>query len=590
MKTSRLLSLTGLVVLMLALLSPAGLALAHANLVRSDPAAGAVLAQSPSMVTLEFSEDLDLSFSNVHLTDAKSQVIVKGPGVTDPATPRILKLPLPALPDGVYSAVWQARSAADGHVTVGSVGFSVGAAAPRASLLPPPGTPDPATALPPVADSILRWLGFLSAAVGTGSLLFGILVWRPAYRAWQSKDPAVDAAASRTLRRLAIWGSLGLMALTLALIVFQALQLGGNGFWPALGDLLIGRMGWILEARLALLILLVILVPKLPAPGSGSLYPWIALAVLGGGVLLTFSLISHAATLYPPGGIVVDWLHLVAMSAWIGGLLPLLSLLGQRDGIPLGVLVPRFSMVALPSVAIIGLTGLTSGLFHVMTPQALVGTSYGWIVIAKIALFGLLFLMGAVNLLVLSPRLLAATAAGWLRRTVRTEIVVAMLVILGAGVMTDTAPAYEAMQMDQQMGVRQNLRSGTVSMVLRIAPGMAGDNELAVDLSDRRQGVDATKNVVLMRLRMMDAGANMGVTQVETVTQDHIRYSARGSYLSMGGHWQVQIIVRQPGVNDVTCTCQVMIPDAMPTMGRGPGDLASFFGAALSFWEPGVLE
>ena len=567
MKRFDIFRLAGSFILLLALLGSAQLALAHANLVRSDPAAGAVLPQSPAIVTLEFSEDLDLSFSNVHLTDAGSQVVVKGPGATDPAAPRRLRLPLPPLPNGVYSAVWQARSAADGHLTTGSVGFSVGVAAPRASLLPPPGTPNPATALPPLADTVLRWLSFLAASIGIGSLFFGPLVWRPAYATWQGKDPAVDQVASSLLRRLAMWGIGALIVMTLAFLCFQAIQLSGTAFWQALGNLMVGRTGLVLEARLVLLVLLMAITPRLPAAGSGPLSLWGAVALLSGGVLLTFSLISHAVTLYPPTGILLDWLHLVAMSAWIGGLLPLLLLLRQREGMPLSVLVPRFSMVALPSVAIMALTGLTSGLFHVMTLEALLSTSYGWILLFKIALFGLLFLMGAVNLLVLSPRLQASTAAGWLRRTVRSEITIGLLVILGAGIMTDAAPAFEAMQMEQQMGVMQTVHSGAVRMVMRIAPGRAGDNEMAVDISDRRPGIDATKNIVLLRLRMMDSATNMGVTQVDTVTQDHFRYSARGSYLSMAGHWQVEIIVRQPGVNDVQCTCLVMIPEAAPMDG-----------------------
>ena len=118
--------------ILLFVVGQAGLALAHANLIRSEPTAGAVLPQSPARVLLEFSENLDLNTSSVELTDAKSQVVVKGPGQTDPASPRLLTLPLPALPDGVYSAVWQARSAADGHFTKGSVSFSVGVSAPRA--------------------------------------------------------------------------------------------------------------------------------------------------------------------------------------------------------------------------------------------------------------------------------------------------------------------------------------------------------------------------------------------------------------------------------------------------------------------------
>jgi hypothetical protein len=106
-------------------------------------------------------------------------------------------------------------------------------------------------------------------------------------------------------------------------------------------------------------------------------------------------------------------------------------------------------------------------------------------------------------------------------------------------------------------------QSGNVNLVLWVAPGKAGDNELAVDVSDRRVGVDATKDTALLRLQMMEANA-MGVTQVETLSQDHFRYSARGSYLSMVGHWQVEVIVRQPGVNDVRHTFVIMIQDPVP--------------------------
>ncbi len=540
-----------------------GLALAHANLVRSDPAAGAVLAQAPASVMLEFSEDLDLKTSSVQLVDGKSQVVVKGPGTTDPASPRMLTLPLPSLPDGIYSAVWLARSAADGHVTQGSVGFSVGASAPRASLLPPVGTPEPGTTLPPAVDTVLRWLGFVASALGIGSLFFGSMVWRPAYARWEFKDVTIDLQATRIFRRLALWGILALIVITLGQFFYAATQVARVDFGQALVALLAGRTGLVLGSRLVLLVLLAGFTPRLPLAGGGSLWAWVLAGLGGAGVLLTFTLLSHAMTLYPPGGPLMDWLHLMAMSAWIGGLLPLLLVLRQRQGIPLRVLVPRFSMVALPSVAIIFLTGATHALFRLVVPVAILTTSWGWLLIMKVALFGLLFTAGAVNLLVLSPRLQASKAAGWLRRTVRTEITAGLVVVLGAGAMTDISPAFEAWQVQQNLGIRQTAQADRVSMVLWVAPGQAGDNELAVDITDRRGGVDGSKDTVLLRLQMMASGA-MGVTQVETATQDHIRYSVRGSYFSMAGPWRVEVIVRQPGVNDVVNAFTVNIREGMP--------------------------
>jgi methionine-rich copper-binding protein CopC len=122
---------------------------AHANLVRSTPAAGALLDAAPKELVLEFSEELDAGFSRVQLYNSKNQVINPGPGVVDPSAPTIMRLTLGELPKDSYTALWRSRSAADGHVTEGSVPFGVGVAATATSLIPALGAPDPATEAPP---------------------------------------------------------------------------------------------------------------------------------------------------------------------------------------------------------------------------------------------------------------------------------------------------------------------------------------------------------------------------------------------------------------------------------------------------------
>src|SRR4029450_10957594 len=106
---------------------------AHATLVSSDPPAGAVLTNSPQQITLQFSEDLDPTFTQVELWDASGDVIVQGPGEIPPGQTRTLILTTGTLPNGTYSAVWRARSLIDGHVTTGNVGFSIGEGSLQAS-------------------------------------------------------------------------------------------------------------------------------------------------------------------------------------------------------------------------------------------------------------------------------------------------------------------------------------------------------------------------------------------------------------------------------------------------------------------------
>src|SRR6266487_3241917 len=179
MKPRVSLFLSGLLALTLALLlvRPAA---AHANLIRSTPAAGAVLETAPPSIELEFSEELDPSFSRVQLFNSQNQLIEPGPGEIAAASPKVIRLIIPDLAKDSYTAIWRVRSAADGHITEGSIPFGVGVTPRAGSLIPAPDAPDPATLSPPQLDTIARWLNFLAAAIALGGFPFALLVWRPA--------------------------------------------------------------------------------------------------------------------------------------------------------------------------------------------------------------------------------------------------------------------------------------------------------------------------------------------------------------------------------------------------------------------------
>ena len=122
------------VLLLLLVLSPPP-ASAHAVLVRSDPAAGSVLADPPDAVRLWFSEDVAASFTSIHLVDGAGRT-VPGTRVTESRLdPRAVELVLPPLRTGTYAAVWTVLAEDDGHATSGVVAFRVGGGrAPAAAV------------------------------------------------------------------------------------------------------------------------------------------------------------------------------------------------------------------------------------------------------------------------------------------------------------------------------------------------------------------------------------------------------------------------------------------------------------------------
>jgi copper transport protein len=249
-------------------------------------------------------------------------------------------------------------------------------------------------------------------------------------------------------------------------------------------------------------------------------------------------------------GVVVIWLHLAAMTVWLGGLPMLILALRQADA-PAEALVPRFSEAALISVGLIVATGVYNAFAYVKTGEALTATTYGRALIGKTGIFVLLYALGTVNLFYLSPRLKEAedNARKAMLRTVRLEITLGILLLLAVGVLSGVAPALEALQARQEQGIIETAKVDSVNMMVRVVPGEGGENEIGVEFTDPRPGSNAVTPEVLLRLTAMDM--DMGTQQVQTTSVDGLRYTARGSYFPMTGPWEVEVIIRRPGYNDV---------------------------------------
>lgn len=109
----------------LLLAASAGAALAHARLIRASPAVGSTVHQTPSDLTLKFSESIDLSGSSVMVSSSNGPVSM-GPLALDRADKRVVHVPFGAklLRPGVYRVDWGVTSA-DTHHTEGDFRFRV---------------------------------------------------------------------------------------------------------------------------------------------------------------------------------------------------------------------------------------------------------------------------------------------------------------------------------------------------------------------------------------------------------------------------------------------------------------------------------
>lgn len=179
--------------LFLALLLGTGLgfaapARAHDQLLGSTPAEGAVLAELPESIVLEFSNELLDAGPALLIRDAAdATVFTAAPAIAG----RTATAPFPRLPDGAYRLNWSVVSS-DGHRIEGTIPFQVALAGRVASAPAPapatataaPATVAPATATPtapasPAETSRLRALALVGGAgAAAAALVAGALWWR----------------------------------------------------------------------------------------------------------------------------------------------------------------------------------------------------------------------------------------------------------------------------------------------------------------------------------------------------------------------------------------------------------------------------
>ncbi|MFF8677233.1 copper resistance CopC/CopD family protein [Streptomyces sp. NPDC015237] len=372
-------------VLVLLLLGGAGPASAHAALGSTDPGDGTVLQRAPRHVTLTFSESVGLRDDSFRVLDPGGHRVRTGEAGHADGRSDTARVGLPAeLGEGTYTVAWRVVSA-DSHPISGAFTFSVGQPSTTTAAVDTGPTEDPLTA---TLHKVARYLSYLAAALLIGVAAFAVLC----------RPPHVCA-----LRRPLVAGWWTLLGATLALLVLRAPYEAGTGPADALdagalAETLTTRPGVLLLARLALLApVALFLVRAGRADRHRERRPVTAAvgAVLALALASTWGAAEHAsAGIQVPLAVTSFVLHLLATAVWLGGLVALLVTLRAA---PDAATVARFSRVALASVTVLVATGVYQSWRGLGSWQALTGTTYGRLLLAKVALVTVLLAAAAVS-------------------------------------------------------------------------------------------------------------------------------------------------------------------------------------------------
>ncbi len=538
-----------LVGVMLAALWGVGRVFAHANLLRAQPGPNAVLKFSPPEIRLWFSEPLEAQFSKINLRDADGNILNTPPSFVDPTDPMQMVLVPGELPEGLYTVVWRALSAADGHPSLGSYPIVIGDAALAGAIT---GSTDAI----PVDGALIRFANLASLALGVGGIGFLLFVWSPSVTPGEPNSRIEE----RIIRLIwSGWGAMGVTGFLLILMQY-ALAVGSPILTDINGDSLNRlisdtRFGQLWLARMALW-----------AGMGGALwfartdrwfYP-VAL-VIGGAILATNSLFSHANAAYDlTASVAADWLHLTAMALWIGGLVSFVAVIGLVRGAiqpaapALGTLVARFSNFARVAVAILFITGAYSMWLQVGTLEGLLTTTYGQALLVKLLLIVPVIWLAFINL-VFTQQGLAAGQEVWsgrLQGLVGAEIALTVGVLLAVGAMTSTTPARNEVALRAASAapapepIRGVQTANDLLIQLDITPGAVGDNTFTLKLVDTAG--NPVNDAALIRMRFESQTQNLGESELRpTLTAEGV-YSISGSNLSVAGAWRIRVTIQRP--------------------------------------------
>ncbi len=573
-------------VALVAALHPWGVpvAMAHAGVAASTPAANAVLTEPPAEIRIWFTEPLVPGFGEIQVLDAGGTAVEIGPTEVDSQDRRVMAAALAPLPNGTYVVAWTNLSAIDGHKVRGSFLFAIGEPIGAVS----PGLAPEQPLFPSPLEPAVRWLMLWSMLT-----LAGVIIFELAVAGAELASPNVPTP--RLLKRLVVvWLTVPMVAalalllfasachlllqasLTLDASVAEVLSIDalaavtGTGW----GQLWLWRMAGLLLLA-GILAARIFVLAREPARDAGTItrrLAWGAFAVVAG-VLLAQSLASHAAA---AGAIALpavanDFAHLLAAGAWTGGLVALAvtlaviarSTVGQARRALFTGFARRFSVLAAASVAVLAVTGLYSAWAQVTVVPAL-RTPYGMALLGKIALLAPLLLLAALNLLWVRPRLPANDGAGaWLRRLVLGETLLVVLLLVPVGMLTALEPARQVASREgigRVAAVEMSDALDDAEIALLVEPGQAGANRITITLVDR-QGTPID-NATSVGVRPTYLAADLGEEEITATGSGGGRYTIDDAPLTIAGPWQVAIAVRRPDGFDLRTAFRFELPAA----------------------------
>jgi copper transport protein len=534
------------IAVVLTALTAAPSAFAHAILQESTPSNNSVVRTSPPQVSLRFNETVETAFGSIRVYDCGGGRVDSGKIVRPSKDSVAVKIDR-RLARGTYTVTWRVISA-DSHPVAGAFVFNVKKATPGGSCKQVFGATTPST-----IDALFKFMRALDFAlillvVGGAAVLALVL---------RSAAPELRNRLFRILAGL----SFGLVIAATLCIVLQGAVAGGFGLteafrWDTVHSVLQTRFGRAFLWQIGLAITVGAVALLASRSRRLELLPLIAVFLLP-----TISAAGHART-SGSLALLADMTHIAAASAWVGGLAftMLALLLAGEDRWPLASrAVPRFSILAVVSVVTLIAAGSLRGYQEVRAFHGLWDTTYGLLLLAKIALVLPLLALGAYNNRYAAPRLKKEIASvveqRRFLRAAGTELAI-MATIVGVTAVLVTEPPAKA-SVKAAKYATDTVPIGPLELNYVVQPAKTGPNTIHLYFYKPKSGFPANVDDAKMSATLASAGLGPLRIPLTKILPSH--YTTSAGVFPQPGDWQVTIEIRRGAFQSFTQTVTVPI-------------------------------
>ncbi|MED3540801.1 copper resistance CopC/CopD family protein [Bacillus toyonensis] len=500
---------------------------AHAYVVKSNPVENETLKKAPTVVKIEFDEDIQVShFNTLFVRDTSGKRVDLKDAHIDKRNKKLLEAGVKEnLKDGLYSIQWKAISA-DGHPIQGVIPFQIGLAEAGADDV----QVEEMGYVPQIDMIMERGVLYTSFSLFLGVLFFNLIIYKG------------DAIEVHSRSKRIIWISLiGIFISLLCNLPLQA-KINADVSWlEAFNPLLLKEtlqlsvFGYVWITQMALIsVLIIVTYFAVKREKLSSFKVWSIPILLFIGLLVMKAFNSHAFGLkFKDIAVVMDFLHLFAASLWVGGLSSIILLLRKEDDkwTKYWDAIKRFSPWATGAVIVIVLTGLFNGTFFIPTIHSLFDTKYGLALLAKILLFVCMGILGIIHYV--KGRIRAQQGLG---ATVKVEFIIGIIVFVIVAFMTNvqtppmppTGPFTESKQLDNGY-----------ELTLHVSPNKVGQNTFHITLKDENGQPVTNMEQIVLTTQSLDMNMGKGSFKVSAISPGE--YEAEGMYINMTGNWNIQV-------------------------------------------------